>query len=182
MALTKALKQAIVQMPEKEKDKLLLRLVNKDKILMERLNFELIEDGSTLPERREAIRARIAKVAQMSQHSPGWIMMDMRSLSGDITHHLKVTRDKYGEIELNTALLNDFFDNHPKQLQNYSSRSDKCALYIAKKTQTILKLLTKLDEDYYVDFRESVNKLLRYVHSKCSQHYARQMDLPKEWS
>ena len=182
MALSAALKKAITQLSEKEKDKLLLRLVNKDKILVDRLHFELIEDGSTLPERRETIRVKIAKVAQMSQHSPGWIMMDMRYLSGDITHHVKITKDKYGEIELNIALLNDFFDNHPKQLHNYSSRSDKCALYIAKKTQTILKLLDKLDEDYYVDFTDSMEKLLRSVHSMCSQHYAAQMGLPKEWN
>ncbi|WP_373514000.1 hypothetical protein [Persicitalea sp.] len=182
MALSASLKKAILQMPEKEKDKLLLRLVNKDKVLVDRLHFELIEDGSTLPERREAIRTRIAKVAQMSQHSPGWIMMDMRSLSGDITHHVKITKDKYGETELNIALLNDFFDNHSKQLRNYSSRADKCALYIAKKTQTILKLLSKLDEDYYVDFGESMEKLLGYVHSMCSQRYAAQMDLPREWN
>ncbi|GHB69069.1 hypothetical protein [Persicitalea jodogahamensis] len=182
MALPDSLKKAILQMPGKEKDKLLLRLINKDKNLVDRLHFELIEDGSTLPERREAIRSRIAKVAQMSQHSPGWIMMDMRSLSGDITHHVKITKDKYGEIELNIALLNDFFENHPKQLTNYTSRSDKCALYITKKTQTILKQLAKLDEDYYVDFAESVEKLLQYVHSMCSQHYARQMELPREWN
>ncbi len=181
MALPASLKKAITQMPEKEKDRLLLRLVNKDKILTDRLNFELIEDGSTLPERREAIRARIAKVSRMSQHSPGWIMMDMRSLSGDITHHVKITKDKYGEIELNIALLNDFFDNHPKQLRNHSSRADKCALYIAKKTQTILKLLAKLDEDYYVDFGGSMEKLLGYVHGMCSQRYAAQMDLPRYW-
>ncbi len=182
MALSAALKKAITQIPEKEKDKLLLRLVNKDKILVDRLHFELIEDSGTLPERRETIRARIAKVAQMSQHSPGWIMMDMRYLSGDISHHVKITKDKYGEIELNIALLNDFFDNHTKQLRSYSSRSDKCALYIAKKAQTILKLLTKLDEDYYVDFGDNMEKLLGYVHSMCSQRYAAQMDLPKEWN
>lgn len=182
MALSATLKKAITQMPEKEKDKLLLRLVNKDKILVDRLHFDLIEDGSTLPERRGGIRARIAKVAAMSQHSPGWIMMDMRYLSGDISHHVKITKDKYGEIELNIALLNDFFDNHPKQLGSYTSRSDKCALYITKKTQTLLKLLAKLDEDYYVDFRDDMEKLLKHVHSMCSQHYAAQMELPREWN
>lgn len=182
MALSAALKKAITQMPENEKDKLLIRLVNKDKILVDRLHFELIEDGSTLPERRETIRTRIAKVAQMAQHSPGWIMMDMRYLSGDISHHVKITKDKYGEIELTIAVLNDFFDNHPKQLSSYTSRSDKCALYIAKKTETILKLLAKLDEDYYVDFRDDMEKLLKYVHSMCSQHYAAELGLPKEWS
>ena len=181
MALPDPLKKAIVQMSPSDKDKLLLRLVAKDSLLVDRLHFELIEDSSTLPERREVIRERIIKVAHMSQYSPGWIMMDMRSLSGDITHHVKITKDKYGEIELNVIMLNTFFENHAEQLRSYTSRSDKCALYMAKKTETVLKILAKLDEDYYVDFVEDVNRLLGYVHTMCSHAYARQMNLPKEW-
>jgi vacuolar-type H+-ATPase subunit I/STV1 len=181
MALPDPLKKAIVQMSSREKDKLLLRLVAKDSLLVDRLHFELIEDSNTLPERREAIRERILKIAQMSQFSPGWIMMDMRSLSGDITHHVKITKDKYGEIELNVHLLNVFFENHAEQLRNYSSRSDKCALYIAKKTETVLRLLAKLDEDYYVDFVDAVNQLLHSVHTMCPHPYARQLQLPQEW-
>jgi len=181
MALPDSLKKAIVQMTAQNKDKLLLRLVAKDPLLVDRLHFELIEDSNTLPERREAIRERIMKIAHMSQYSPGWIMMDMRSLSGDITHHVKITKDKYGEIELNVALLNTFFEHHAEQLRSYNSRSDKCALYIAKKTQTLLKLLGKLDEDYYVDFIEDMNQLLGYVHTMCPQPYARQLELPKAW-
>ena len=167
MALPDPLKKAIVQMAPSEKDKLLLRLVTKDSLLVDRLHFELIEDSNTLPERRDVIRERI--------------MMDMRSLSGDITHHVKITKDKYGEIELNLLMLNAFFEHHAEQLRHYTSRSDKCALYMAKKTQTVLKLLTKLDEDYFVDFVDGVNQLLGYVHTMCSHPYARQMDLPKQW-
>ncbi|MPR34270.1 hypothetical protein [Salmonirosea aquatica] len=181
MALPDLLKKAIVQMSVQEKDKLLLRLVTKDPLLVDRLHFELIEDSSTLPERREVIRERIMKIAQMNQYSPGWIMMDMRSLSGDITHHVKITKDKYGEIELNVAMLNAFFEHHAEQLRSYTSRSDKCALYIAKKTQTVLRLLDKLNEDYYVDFVDDVNQLLGFVHTMCSHPYARQLELPREW-
>lgn len=181
MALPGPLKKAILQMPDHEKDKLLLRLITKDAVLVDRLHFELIEDAATLPERREAIRERIVKVAQMNQYSPGWIMMDMRSLSGDITHHVKITKDRYGEIDLNVFMLNAFLANHAEQLRTYSSRSDKCALYVAKKTQTVLRLLGKLDEDYYVDFVQEVNTLLKSVHTLCPHPYARQLELPKEW-
>ncbi len=181
MALSDPLKKAIVQMSVPAKDKLLLRLVAKDSLLVDRLHFELIEDSSTLPERREVLRERILKVAQMSQYSPGWIMMDMRSLSGDITHHVKITKDKYGEIEMNVMMLNTFFEHHAEQLRSYTSRSDKCALYMAKKTETVIKLLAKLDEDYYVDFVEDVNRLLVYVHKMCTHPYAKQLQLPQEW-
>ncbi len=181
MALSPPLKKAILEMPEKERNKLLLRLVNKDKVLVDRLHFELIEDAATLPERRAAIKNEIGRVAAMSQHSAGWIMMDMRSLSGDITRHVKITKDKYGEIELNVTLLNSFLEKHPKQLQNHTGRSDKCALYIAKKAESTLKLLAKLDEDYYVDFETEVNKLLQFVHTMCPRPHAQRMNLPKDW-
>lgn len=181
MAIPDPLKKAIVLMPAKEKDKLLLRLIGKDSNLIDRLTFELLEGSDTLLERREAIKTRIQKIAGMSQYSPGWLMMDMRSLSGDISQHVKITKDKYGEIELNIQMVNTFFENHPDLLTKYSSRSDKCALYIAKKAQSILKLLGKLDEDYYVDFAASIQTLLGYIHSMCTRPYAQELALPQEW-
>ena len=39
MALSEELKRAIIQMPQKEKDKLLLRLVAKDSNLVQRFNL-----------------------------------------------------------------------------------------------------------------------------------------------
>ncbi len=181
MAIPDPLKKAIVLMPAKEKDKLLLRLIGKDANLIDRLTFELLEGSDTLLERRDAIKNRIVKIAGMSQYSPGWLMMDMRSLSGDISQHVKITKDKYGEIELSLLMVNTFFENHPDLLTKYSSRSDKCALYTAKKAQTILKLLGKLDEDYYVDFEGGVQTLLKYIHSMCTRAYAQELDLPHEW-
>ena len=41
----KELKKEILALPVKEKDKLLLRLVAKDKVLTEHLHFLLLEDG-----------------------------------------------------------------------------------------------------------------------------------------
>ncbi|GAB2802064.1 hypothetical protein GCM10027275_55430 [Rhabdobacter roseus] len=181
MALPDSLKKAIIQLPPKEKDKLLLRLVVKDKVLTDRLLFELIEESATVDDRREAIRRTIARVADMTHNSPGWIMMDMRSLSGDIAYHVKVTKDKYGEIDLNLFMLNAFFAQQADQLRHHTSRSDKCALYMAKKAQTILNRLTKLDTDYYVDFESGVNQLLQQLHTMCTQSYARQLQLPKAW-
>ncbi|MEZ4900940.1 MAG: hypothetical protein R2822_03890 [Spirosomataceae bacterium] len=108
--MTNELKQAIVLMPQKEKDKLLLRLIGKDENLMQRLIFELIEQGDTLQIRRDDIKTRILRVAKMTHDTPGWMMMDMRSFSGDISHHLKITKDKYGEIELMLYLLLTFLN------------------------------------------------------------------------
>lgn len=179
MPLDKELKQAIVQMPSNEKDKLLLKLVQKDKTLVDRLYFELVEERTTLEERREAIRKAIQRYAAVPQYSAGLIMMDMRDLSGIISRHVKITKDTYGEVELFLYLLNQFYEHHAELLQKYSSKSDTCASYIAKKTELLLSKYRKLDEDYRIDFDDSLNTLIGRVHESCAAYYARELKLPK---
>lgn len=181
MAIPDLLKKEILRLSQKEKDKLLLRLINKDKALVDRLYFELIEDSATLAERRASLKHRIDKVSRMTYQSAGWIMMEMRSLSGDIAYHVKITRDKYGEVDLNLFLLNAFFEHQASLLRTHSSRTDKCALYMAKKSQTLLNRLAKLDDEFYVDFEKEINVLLKHMHSMCTQPYARQFSLPRSW-
>ncbi|GAB2528995.1 hypothetical protein [Spirosoma aerophilum] len=180
-ALDPELKKAIVRMPGTEKDKLLLRLITKDAVLTERLQFELVEEGRTIDERRHTIRAFIDRTANLHADTPGWLMMDMRTVSGHISRHLKVTKDKYGEVELMLYMLNTFYDNNAHLLQKYNSRTDKAAEYIAKRTEQVLKKAVKLDPDYYVEFMDEINKLLGWVNTTASAHYARQLSLPKEW-
>lgn len=181
MALPEQLKKAVIQMPPKEKDKLLLRLIAKDKALVDRLHFELIENSSTIPERREEIATRIVRVSKFNQNTPAWVLVDLRGMSGDISYHVKVTKDKIGGLELNLLLLNTFLETHRDVLKTYSSRADKCAIYIAKKAQTVLNGLSKLDEDYRFDYLDDVNRMLQSVHSVCSKMYARQLGVPETW-
>ncbi|MFN8345491.1 MAG: hypothetical protein U0X91_10830 [Spirosomataceae bacterium] len=181
MAISEVLKKAIVLMPGKEKDKLLLRLINKDSILIQRLEFELIEHGDTVQQRRDEIKQRIARVAARTHDTPGWMMMDMRSFNGEITQHVKVTKDKYGEIELTLYLFLTFFEYQSAMLLIHNSRSDSCAEYIAKRVDSLVKKLNKFNPDYYVDFERDMQKLLDYVHSHCSRSYARELGIVKSW-
>ena len=180
-ALEPDLRKAIVHLSGVEKDKLLLRLIAKDATLTEKLQFELVERGQTIDERRELIRDFIRRTAALNADSAGWLMMDMRTVSGYISRHLKVTKDKYGEVELGLYMLNTFYDHNAHLLQKYNSRSDKCAEYIAKRTDQVLKKALKLDPDYHIEFASEINKLLRWVHSNAPAHYARQLGLPAEW-
>lgn len=179
--LSPDLKRAVTYLPAKEKDKLLLRLIGKDPILTEKLEYELVENKSTLDQRRQLIRDLTDRTAALSQDSAGWMMMDMRTISGYITRHVKVTKDTYGEVDLTIHMLNSFFGHHADLLQRLSNRTEKCAIYVAKRTDAILKKLNKLDPDYYLEFEEGMNKLLRYVHQTAPAHYARQLDTPPEW-
>jgi hypothetical protein len=180
-ALDPDLKKAIIRMPGVEKDKLLLRLIAKDTILTERLQFELVEHSDTLEERRDLIRQFIDRTANLHQDSAGWVMMDMRTVSGYISRHLKVTKDKYGEVELMLYMLNTFYDHNAHLLQKYNSRTDKAAEYIAKRAEQVLKKVSKLDADYHIEFADEINKLLGWVHYTAPAHYARQLGLPNEW-
>lgn len=180
-ALDPDLKKAIVRMPGTEKDKLLLRLITKDAVLTERLQFELVEQGKTVDERRTMIRDFIDRSANLHADSAGWLMMDMRTASGYISRHLKVTKDKYGEVELMLYMLNTFYERNAHLLHKYNSRTDKAAEYVAKRTEQILKKVAKLDPDYHIEFADEINKLLSWVHYAAPAHYARQLSLPKEW-
>ena len=180
-AIEPDLKKAIVRMPGVEKDKLLLRLVAKDAVLTERLQFELVEEGKTIDERRTLIRDFIDRTARLHADTPGWLMMDMRTVAGYITRHMKVTKDKYGEVELMLYTLNTFYDHNAHLLQKYNSRSDSAAEYIAKRTDMVLKKVVKLDPDYYIEFADSITKLLGWIHNTAPAHYARQLGLPRDW-
>jgi hypothetical protein len=179
--LSPDLKRAITFLPDKEKDKLLLRLVGKDPVLTERLEFELVEEGSTVENRRQLIRDLIARTARLDPDTAGWMMMDMRTVSGYITRHQKVTKDAYGEVELTILMLNSFLDKHGDLLRTLNSRTEKCAQYVAKRTDAILKKLNKLDADYHMEFADDMNRLLRFVHHNAPAHFARQAGTPKQW-
>lgn len=181
-ALSPDLKRAIAQLSDKEKDKLLVRLIAKDPILAEKMEYELVEEKTTLDHRRQLIRDLIERTARLDPDTAGWLMMDMRTVSGYITRHVKVTKDTYGEVDLTILMLNRFLEQHGDLLQKLNSRTEKCAIYVAKRTDAILKKLTKLDPDYHLEFADDMNRLLRFVHHNAPLHYARQLGTPKEWS
>ncbi|MEZ4894870.1 MAG: hypothetical protein R2778_17880 [Saprospiraceae bacterium] len=100
MKLDDQLKAAIVKMPVKEKDKLLLRLVAKDRKLVRRLVFELIEGGSTIDERvsrlKKDIHDDLFKLA-VDHATPGLLLVFYRHWNARITEHVHATKDKLGK-------------------------------------------------------------------------------------
>ncbi len=179
--IPKELEAAILSLPIKEKDKMLLKLIAKNEVLIEQLQFQLLEDESDLKLKREEIKTAIDRVSKLRHDTPGWMMMDMRDLNGRITYHSKITKDKYGEVELTLFMLNTFFDRQLPLMEKYTRQSDTLALYVAKRTEGLLNKLKKINEDYYIEFEDGVNLLLERVHAYCPAPYARQMGLPKVW-
>ena len=174
-------------MPEPEKDKLLLRLVAKDSMLVRKLQHQLLEDAVDMEAQRDTLAAQVRdhfasdSFAQWS-YTPGLIMMELRNFSGAITRHVKVTKDKYGEVQLLLLLVNLPFRHQRQVLEKRIRRSEKFAVYVCKKAQVTLKKLTALNRDYYIEFEKDANEMLKHL----SQYppTAQLMDeysLPKQW-
>jgi len=179
--LEKDLQEAILSMPQKEKDKLFLRLIAKDDILVQQLQFTLVEESLSIDFRRDEVKNTIDKLYKNDGISSGYLMMDMRYVNAEITRHLKVTKDKYGEVELTIKLLKDCFEKQLKWIQKYSSKSDTLSNYVAKRTDFILKKLVKLHPDIQFDFYADMNYVLECVHQFAPSYYAIQMKLPKKF-
>lgn len=162
MTFDKEFKEAIHRLSDKEKDKLILRLLKKDLTLANRLHFELV-NTDTVDQQREVIEELVkTKVENFSKnfYSPGYLNMDIRYLSGDISHHVKITKDKYGEVSLNLLLLNEVM-KHNKQLlrENNTAKYKKIKVAILARTYKVLIGINKLDQDYLIDFKEDLEML-----------------------
>ena len=144
-------------MPEAEKDKLLLKLLKKDYKTASKLYFDLVET-KTISEFREEMEERItSQVAQFSKrfYSIGYLNMDVRYLSGDITEHIRITRDKEYEPKFHILLLievlrlnkgNIFNAPRPVKVRKF------CTAVIARCFK-ILLLLQKMHEDILLDYK-----------------------------
>jgi hypothetical protein len=158
--LTKEFKEALSHLPSTEKDKLILRLLKKDIGLAKRMLFELV-DTRSVDERREAVEKHIiSNVDKMSKGfcSIGYLNMDVRYLSGDITEHVKTTKDKYGDARLNLLLLNEVLKQNKSNILTARPpvKLRKFCIAIIARVFKVLVLLNKMDEDLLLDFKEDL--------------------------
>jgi len=149
-------------LPSKEKDKLIFRLLKKDVILANRLLFELVSSES-VEEKREKVKQQLNNlIERASVHflSPGYLLADVRGMSGIINEHVAVTKDKIGEIRLNLFILNEVLSRNNKAIY-LAGYERSYTFYVATvaKIFKILLLLKKLHEDYLIDFEDDLKKL-----------------------
>ena len=161
--LSDELKLAIKELPDKEKDKLLLRLIPQNHLLVQQLEFRLLEDAETTESRKDELEKQMIEIAKIYPerfYSPGYLMMHMRDMSGYITEHVSITKDKLGEVELNLVMLIAFFGSNKVELAHQDfNRIFKLNEYVVKRVLKLFKLIEKLDEDYYIEFEEPMQKL-----------------------
>lgn len=162
MKIDDEFKQALANLPPKEKDKLILRLLKKDYILANRLYFELVSTDN-VQDRRLIMEAKIKKdiaKATKEYRSPISLASDVRSLSADITEHVKITKDKYGEASLNLLMLNEALSkNNSKLNKSTPNKSHRFNIYVVARAFKILILIQALHEDFYIEFEDGLKQL-----------------------
>jgi len=162
MKFDKEFKIAISELPSAEKDRLLLRLLKKDLTLANRLYFELVS-SHTVDECRLIVEEKVMETAthiSKGFYSAGYLMMDMRYLSGEITEHVKTTKDKFGEASLNLLMLNEVLRlNNTKLRFLPNSKVYKLYIYIISRAFKILILINALHEDFRIEFEDNLIKL-----------------------
>lgn len=181
----KDLKKEILALPVKEKDKLLLRLVAKDKVLTEHLHFLLLEDESNLSDRVAFIKNEIAENTEDLNTTPKTSAKDalllLRKLTKQINHFYKVTKADFEELELKLMMFNaspmkfrfkvySLTKNHEQLLANY----------VVKSILIVLRKFAKLHEDLQFDLKEQVNQLLAKVYDSYIEKTATSLGLPKQ--
>lgn len=157
---TKEFKQAIQELPSAEKNKLIIRLLKRDLDLANRLYFELV-DGETVEDKRAAFEIdMLKKIKNFSErfYSVGYLLQDTRFLSGEITNHVKITKDKFGEISLNIKMLIHLLKINNERIQSQPKSYTLC-IYVIARAFKILLLIKAIDEDYFIDFKEDLTLL-----------------------
>lgn len=181
----KDLKTAIIALPPKEKDALLLRLIAKDKVLTEHLHFKLLEDESDLENRylslEEEINDAIAELQSLKKAGSKDALSVMRKLNGRVNHHYKVTKDLNTEIELRLHLLHVIqIGYHENLFSPMAKYNDRLKSYFIRTTLALYKKYVKLHEDLQFDLMDKFNLLLKKIADHNLQYAASMVGLPEE--
>ncbi len=166
MKFEKEFKDAISQLPSKEKDKLILRLLKKDLVLTNRLYFELLDDRTSSDKRAIVEKRIITRIEQFCSYEslPGYLMMYMREVSGYINEHVTITKDKHGEISLNLLMLIRTLELKNKEvLEQTYEKAYKFCIYVIARAFKVLILIKKMHEDLWLEFYDDLKKLGQLV-------------------
>ncbi|WP_353127116.1 hypothetical protein [Parapedobacter pyrenivorans] len=184
------LKKAILDLPQREKDKLLVRLINKDRLLMKQLHFQLLENETDLDERSEAVHRQLVLLFDRAgEHVPNTnqyrhsdqLMGELKYGSGLVNEHFAVTKDKMSEVRLRLFLVSRSFARFDKLFEaNLYGRNERLLSYQAARIKYILGKFEKLHEDLQFEFREELNEALAFAHRSGMKPYMEALGLPKE--
>ncbi|MGU3375431.1 deoxyuridine 5'-triphosphate nucleotidohydrolase [Chryseobacterium sp. M5A1_1a] len=174
MEYSKEFKAALSAFSNTEKDKLIFRLLKKDKLLSKKLYFELI-DPETTDDKRNAMEEIVEeKILLASKYigNPQYFLTTIRKISAEITEHIKITTDKFGEVSLNLLMISKILDYNNDLSRQRFDNVYKLYIYIINKIFKSLTLIKKLDEDYWME----IDEYLQDIQTKISEnHYLQKL-------
>ena len=184
------LKRAILDLPQAEKDKLLVRLINKDRMLMKQLHFQLLEDEDDLDRRTEQVQEKLRQLMDRAvDHIPNTnrsrnadsLMGELKYGSGLINEHASITKDKMSEVRLRLFLVSESFAHFGELFEEHLYRHNERLLkYQAGRIKYILGKYDKLHEDLQFEFRDELNEALTFAYHSGMQPFMGAEGLPNE--
>ncbi len=167
------LKEAVLNLSQKEKDKLLIRLINKDKMLIKQLHFELLEDAVDLEDRITELKAKLDGDFDVAQttiknlpmyHNYRQLHAFLRHESGIVNEHEKITKDKLSVVECRMIILEEAFTRFPRLFEPSAlAPALKLHKYIQGRMKNLLTAFDKLHEDYQFDLQNQLDFVLSFA-------------------
>lgn len=182
------LKEAILTQSEKEKDKLLVRLINKDKKLMEQLHFMLLESENDLIKRIQNVKTELEKVFDRTEkdvarktanYKHKELTSYLKSASGIVNEHASITKNKESELDLRLLILEETFDTFHNLYQenSFGYKADLHFIYQATRIKAVVALYEKLHEDLQYEYRERLFNIIKFVHNSILSDYLVQLNV-----
>lgn len=178
-ALPPDLRKALFQLPQKEKDQLLARLVAQDAVLTEQLAFRLLEGPEALETRRAVLRAQVDDPVRGFHQTPNDLLVILRQLQARLAYHAKITDDAFGEAELSWRLLANVFRHQAASTARLHGPTQPLLQHLAKRTQEALRQTLRLHEDFHLELAETANAVLAALWQSGAAPLARELGLPR---
>ncbi len=179
-ALSPALRQALLALPQREKDQLLARLVAQDAVLTEQLAFRLLEGPDALATRRAALCALVDDPVRGFHQTPNDLLVVLRQVQARLAYHSKITGDAFGEVDLSWRLLHNALREQPAHLARLHGPSQPLLQHLVRRTQEALRLTARLHEDYHLELAPTANAVLAALWQTGAAPLAREAGLPPQ--
>ncbi|GAA3966662.1 hypothetical protein [Hymenobacter antarcticus] len=180
-ALPPDLRKALFQLPEKEKDQLLARLVAQDAVLTEQLAFRLLEGPAALETRRASLRTQVDDPVRGFHQTPNDLLVILRQLQARLAYHARITDDTFGEIELSWRLLANVFRHQAAATVRLHGPTQPLLQHLTRRTHETLKQTARLHEDYHLELAETANAVLAALWQSGAAPLARELGLPRSF-
>jgi hypothetical protein len=175
------LRRALFELPQKEKDQLLARLVAQDAVLTEQLSYRLLEGPDALDNRRAALRQQVDDPVRGYHQTPNDLLVILRQLQARLAYHTRITDDAFGEVALSLRLLANVFRHQPEVVARLHGPTQPLLQHVVRRAQEALKQANKLHADYHLELTDAATAVLAGLYASGAAPLAREAGLPRHW-